>query len=357
MDTKQTILHLARSLGFQRTVIASLAPMQQSLTRYEQWIDKGYAGEMNYLKRDPKARHSPALLLAEARSAIVVSISYYTPVPPDPGPYFGRVASYAVGLDYHAVLRKKLRELKAAIETEVGRPLLGKAYTDDVQLQERSLAARHGLGFAGRNTLIIGPKLMGSFNFIGELLTDLPLDADEPYVGTCGKCFRCGVQCPTDAILPEGQLNSNLCISYLTIENKGAIPVELRPKVRQWLFGCDVCQEVCPYNQRPPETPWPEFQPEAGVGHYIDLLSLLEIKDEGEFFKRFQHTALKRPKRRGLLRNCLVVLGNALRTRVTEQRGTISAEEVSQRLVRFCEAESDPLLREHAQWAVAQYAG
>lgn len=351
MDVKQTILHIARALGFQRTVIASLMPMNQSLTRYEQWLDKGYAGEMNYLKRDPKARHSPALLLAEARSAIIVSVSYYTPVPSNPGPYFGRIASYAVGLDYHAVLRNKLRDLKSAIETEVGRPLLAKAYTDDVQLQERSLAARHGLGFAGRNTLIIGPKLMGSFNFIGELLTDLPLDPDEPYVGTCGKCFRCGVQCPTDAILPEGQLNANLCVSYLTIENKGSIPVELRPRIGQWLFGCDVCQEVCPYNQRPPETPWPEFYPESGVGHYIDLLSLLEIKDEEAFFKRFQHTAIRRPKRRGLLRNALVVLGNRLRESASSGA---NSDDAIDKIEKFRSNESDPMLLEHANWALEQ---
>jgi epoxyqueuosine reductase len=192
---------------------------------------------------------------------------------------------------------------------------------------------------------------MGSFNFIGELLTDLPLDADEPYVGTCGKCFRCGVQCPTDAILPEGQLNANLCISYLTIENKGAIPVELRPKLGQWVFGCDVCQVVCPYNQRPPETPWAEFQPASGVGHYMDLLSLLEIKDEEEFFQRFQHTPLRRPKRRGILRNALVVLGNQLRERgsgETKRRDAIDGIE------QFRSREDDPMLQEHADWALEQ---
>jgi len=353
MDWKQAILDLGRSFGFQRTVIADLRPMRQSLARYEQWIDKGYAAGMNYLKRDPEARHSPALLFAEARSAIVVSVSYYTPAPPDPGPYFGRVASYAVGLDYHAVLRRKLRELKVAIEAEIGRPLLGKAFTDDVQLQERSLAARHGLGFAGRNTLIIGPKLMGSYNFIGELLTDLPLEADEPYVGTCGKCFRCGVQCPTDAILPEGSLDANLCISYLTIEHKGAIPIELRPKLGKWVFGCDVCQEVCPYNQRPPGTPWAEFQPEAGVGHHLDLLKLLEIKNEEQFLKHFQNTALKRPKRQGLLRNALVVLGNCLREK-DRQRGA-NSNKVLGALTEFAEQESDPILREHAAWAISQH--
>jgi epoxyqueuosine reductase len=367
MDLKRRIIDLAQSLGFQRTVIASLEPMHQSAKRFQDWVDRGFAGQMNYLKRDPKARNTPNLLAPFARSAIVVSVGYYTPKPPPPGPFFGSIASYAVGLDYHAVLRRKLRELKEALEKEIGRPLLGRAFTDDVQLNERSLAARHGLGFAGRNTLIIGPKLLGSYNFIGELLTDLELEPDEKYVGTCGKCFRCGVQCPTDAILPEGQLDSNLCISYLTIENKDGIPLGLRSKLGKWVFGCDICQVVCPYNQRPPHTEWPEFRPEAGAGHYLDLLPLLRIKDEQDFLAHFQHTALRRPKRRGLLRNALVVLGNCLRETVApapsagrettfprSEVNTPSVPEVIKEIKAFASCETDNMLKEHAQWAIEQ---
>lgn len=350
MDRKQKILDLAHTFGFQRAVIASLEPMHETAIRYQSWVDRGFAAGMNYLKRDPKARNTPELLVPQAQSAIVVSVCYYTPPPPLPGPYFGRVASYAVGLDYHAVLRKKLRDLKAAIESELGQPLIGKAFTDDVQLHERGLAARHGLGFAGRNTLIIGPKLMGSYNFIGELLTDLPLEPDERYVGTCGKCFRCGDQCPTDAILPEGQLDANLCISYLTIENKDGIPLELRPKLGNWVFGCDVCQLVCPYNQRPPETPWAEFRPEAGAGHHLDLLGLLAIRNDEQFLERFEQTALRRPKRRGLLRNALVVIGNSLRS----EQSSPTKQKVVRKLNDFIKSECDPLLIEHADWAIAQ---
>lgn len=362
MDVKRTIVELAQSLGFQRTVIASLAPMHDSAKRYQSWVDSGYAAEMNYLKRDPTARNSPALLTPFAQSAIIVSVGYYTPKPPPPGPFFGWVASYAVGHDYHAVLRKKLRELQSALEKEIGRPLIAKAYTDDVQLNERSLAARHGLGFAGRNTLIIGPKLMGSYNFIGELLTDLEIEADEKYLGTCGKCFRCGTACPTDAILPEGQVNSNLCISYLTIENKEGIPIELRPKLGRWIFGCDICQVVCPYNQRPPETVWHEFRPESGAGHYLDLLEVLKIKDDAEFLSKFQHTALRRPKRRGLLRNALVVLGNSLREMSASDDSIWKDGQVSgacrdgaiAAIENFASRESDSMLIEHAQWAIKQ---
>jgi len=315
------------------------------------------------LKRDPMRRNSPAQLVPEARTAIVCSVSYYTERPKSPGAFFGDVALYAVGLDYHAVLRAKLRELKAHIENEIGRSLLGKVFTDDVQLHEGALAARHGLGFSGRNTLIIGPKLSGSYNFIAELFTDLEIEPDEAYCGTCGKCFRCGVSCPTGAITSEGQLNSNLCISYLTIENKDGIPIELRPKVGNWVFGCDICQEVCPYNQKPAQTPWHELCPEAGVGHFLDLPDLLTIRSENEFIAHFEHSPLRRPKRRGLLRNALVVIGNHLRSReyATVYGAPLSTgkvydpQDVVERIFYFAEAEPDSMLREHAAWAISQF--
>src|SRR5262249_33460936 len=162
-----------------RVVIAALDPLEQERIRYNQWLQNGYAAGMEYLKRNPDFRTNPQLLQPEARCAIVVSVSYYSTPPDSPGPQFGKVANYAVGVDYHAVLRAKLREMKSMIEKEIGRPLLGKAYTDDVALHEQGFANTYGLGFAGKNTLIIGPKLMGSYNFIAELLTDLDLEADE----------------------------------------------------------------------------------------------------------------------------------------------------------------------------------
>lgn len=299
---------------------------------------------MEYLKHNPDFRTNPQLLQPQARCAIIVSASYYTTPPPNPGPQFGKVANYAVGLDYHAVLRAKLRELKARIEEHIGRPLLGKAYTDDVALHEQGFANKYGLGFAGKNTLIIGPKLSGSYNFIAELLTDIELEPDERYAGTCGDCFRCGSACPTNAIVDARNVDARLCISYLTIENKEGIPAELRPKLGSWVFGCDVCQEVCPYNQRPPETSWPEFQPQSGIGHYLDLFDVLAIRTEEEFRARFLPTPLRRPKRRGLLRNALVVIGN--------QRPAGGEEKIGA-LLKY---EEDPMLIEHANWALAQYA-
>jgi epoxyqueuosine reductase len=344
MDLKSTILEIAAELGFQRTVIAGLQPLDHEQLRYQEWLRNDYAAGMEYLKRNPQFRTTPQLLYPGATSAIVVSVSYYSTPPDSPGPQFGKVANYAVGLDYHAVLRARLRELKSRIEATIGKPLLGKAYTDDVALHEQGFANHYGLGFAGKNTLIIGPKLLGSFNFIAELLTDLELDADEKYHGTCGSCFRCGVACPTNAIVEARTVDARVCISYLTIENKGGIPVELRPKLGSWVFGCDICQDVCPYNQRPPQTNWPEFQPQSGAGHHLDLFGLLEIKSEEEFRARFLTSPIRRPKRRGLLRNALVVIGN--------QKPDSGDEKIS----TFIKSEEDPMLLEHANWALAQYS-
>ncbi len=317
--------------------------METERLEFESWLASGFAAGMEYLKRNPHFRTSPQLLYPGARSAIIVAASYYTEPPPDPGPHYGRVARYAVGQDYHTVLTEKLSELKRKLEEACGRPLIGKAFTDDVALFEQAYARRSGLGFTGKNTMIIGPKLTGSYQFIAELFTDLALAPDEEYKGTCGQCFRCGEICPTDAIESAGVLNAGLCISYLTIENKGGVPLALREKIGNWLFGCDLCQEVCPYNQRPPITPWQEFRPESGAGHYLDLLSILKLKDKAEFVRRFQQTALTRPKLRGMQRNALVVAGNRRPPGMIPQ------------LLEFALNQPDAMLREHAAWALSRY--
>jgi epoxyqueuosine reductase len=349
---KSLIQNLAQQLGFHRTVIGSLAPLESERAHLEQWLASGYAAGMEWLKRNPHFRTSPQLLLPQCRSAIIVSVNYYTQTPPAPDFAAGRVARYAVGLDYHPVLRAKLRELKTRIESELGRPLQGKAYTDDVPLYEQAFASRHGLGFTGKNTMIIGPKLSGSYNFVAELFTDLELEADEAYSGTCGECFRCGDRCPTKAILrTPATIDAGRCISYLTIENKGGIPLELRQSLGEWVFGCDVCQEVCPYNGKPRQTPWPEFSPESGAGHFLDLLSILKIRNEEEFRSKFAHTPLRRPKLRGLTRNTLIVLGNQLGGRGVRQ---VDEELLIPEIEKATIDCADPMLREHAAWAVAQ---
>lgn len=317
--------------------------MEAERQEFERWLAKGYAAGMEYLKRNPHFRTSPARLSPQARSVIILAAGYYSQCPPFPGPGFGRVARYAVGLDYHAVLKSRLGRLVDLIEKETGRPLSAKACTDDVPLYEQALAARSGLGFPGKNTLIIGPRLSGSYFFVAELFVDLDLEPDLPYEGTCGQCFRCGQACPTGAIVSPHEIDGGRCISYLTIENRGEIPPGLRAAIGDWLFGCDVCQEVCPYNQSPPPSCWPEFAPEKGAGHYVDLVGLLDLASENEFKARFGPTPLSRARRRGLLRNALVVLGNQRPERALEP------------LLSFLRVEEDPLLIEHAAWAVSCY--
>jgi epoxyqueuosine reductase len=357
MNTKEIIRSCALELGFQRVVIASLEPMQAERLFFENWLAQGYAATMGYLTRNPEKRTSPQLLAPDAYSAIIVFASYYTEAPQDPGAEFGRVARYAVGQDYHVVLPEKLAMLKSRIEEKLGKPILGKYFTDDVELYEQALAAKSGLGFSGKNTMIIGPKLMGSYHFVAEFFTDLQIEPDEPYQGTCGSCFRCGSACPTDAIVREGEIDSRLCISFLTIENKIGIPIQLREKMGSWVFGCDVCQEVCPYNQKPPVSQWNEFQPASGAGHFINLYDVLNLKGRTEYMNKFAQTPLSRPKRFGLQRNALIVVGN----RKPDDGLNALSKFLHQLPEEFSRGEMRPgqieILFEHACWALSRYSG
>lgn len=382
-SAKQRIIELGQSLGFNRLVIASPAPLSQdSLGFYEDWLERGYSAGMDYLKRDPRRRTEPLQTFSQARSIVVASVSYFTEVPEPPADLvWGRVAGYAVGLDYHNVLRARLRQLSDLIDKELGRTVLRRAVTDDAALYEQALAERHGLGFVGKNTLVIGPKLSGTYNLIGELFLDLELEPDEPYLGTCGSCFRCGTACPTEAIVPVSMdlaasttkvckqafvVDASRCISYLTIENKEGIDLALREKLGNWVFGCDICQEVCPYNSRPPLTPWPEFHPERGAGHYLDLLGILKTNSQEEFRARFIDSPVRRPKLRGLQRNSLVVVGNKLRRLqggtdktqgdIAKQAASNDPDRIIGGVLDFLAVNQDEMLVEHARWAISPEA-
>lgn len=349
VNSKARIIEIAHELGFHQVSIGSLAPMPEALTTYQAWLDKGYAASMDYLKRDPSRRTDPSKTCPEAKSVIIVAVSYFSeppPVPPE-GSY-GRVARYAVGLDYHAVIRAKLRELCSRVELALGMPLQRRAVTDDAALYEQALAARHGMGFIGKNSLLIGPKMSGSYNLIGELFVDVELEPDFAYTGTCGECFRCGSACPTNAIKSGAMIDSNACISFLTIENKHGIDLAMREGLGDWVFGCDICQEVCPYNQKAALAPWPEFSAQSGVGHYLNLIDLLSITDQETFIKRFEKSPVRRPKRRGLLRNALVVMGNQL------AGDHAASEQIIDAIDRFVATESDSMLLEHAAWAASR---
>jgi len=302
----------AQDLGFEACGITDLAASAAApaLTR---WLDRGFHGEMRYMERQAPVRREPARAWPDARSAIVVLHNYYQ-ARAEPAPGRGRVARYALGDDYHGVMSARLEQLAARLVAVAGSGRF-RAYVDAGPLPERELARRAGLGWIGKNTMLIRPGL-GSFTFIGVLLTDLELAPDRPFeADRCGTCRRCLDACPTDAFPEPRALDATRCISYLTIEARGAVPEPLKPLVGDHLFGCDVCQDVCPWNVR--------FAAETREGRYrarsaAEWPTLLEIASmtERAFDDAFAETALERPGRAGLARNAAVVLEN------TTGRGT-----------------------------------
>jgi epoxyqueuosine reductase len=228
------------------------------------------------------------------------------------------------------------------IEEIAGRPIHARCFVDAVPLLERAVAARAGLGFFGKNTNLLQPR-SGSWFFLSEILLDLELPADNREIKvSCGSCQRCIEACPTNAFPGPYVLDSRKCISYLTIENKGAIPRELRGAIAEWVFGCDVCQDVCPFNRFSVDARWPEFHPETGVGPRLDLVEVLSLATDESFRMRFKGTPLTRPKRRGLLRNAAVVAAN------------VGASAAVPALVERIENDIEPLIRSHCLWALSQ---
>jgi epoxyqueuosine reductase len=246
------------------------------------------------------------------------------------------VARYAWGRDYHEVIKERLFGLRRELEEELGVRIKARGFTDAVPLLERSAAQHAGLGFFGRNSCLINDRV-GSYFFIADLIVDLELEPDTPGTGTCGRCTRCMDRCPTGAIKAPGVVDARLCISYLTIENRGEIPRDLRPLVGDWAFGCDVCQEVCPYNKRKAtRSRWPEFSEESGAGPYLEIEEVLGIRSGEDFERRFAGTPLTRPGRAGMLRNCCVVAGN------------LKLQRAVPALIECLREDPSPLVRGHA---------
>ncbi|MFI5208303.1 MAG: tRNA epoxyqueuosine(34) reductase QueG [Gemmatimonadales bacterium] len=295
----------ATELGFEACGITDLAPSAERAA-LDDWLSRGYHGEMKYMERQAAVRREPARAWPQAKSVVVVLHSYYQDQPMVHGEY--RVARYAQGIDYHSVIGDKLDRLGQVLVAAAGRGSY-RAYVDAGPLPERELARRAGLGWVAKNTMLIHPGL-GSFTFIGCLLTDLELPADAPFdVERCGSCTRCLEACPTAAFPVAGVLDATRCVSYLTIEAKSDVPESLRERVGDNLFGCDICQDVCPWNEkfasptreiayRPrPDAEWPS------------LREIMQM-DERVFEARFSATALERARLEGLKRNARVVLEN-----------------------------------------------
>ncbi len=329
----------ARALGFELAGIAPATPVD-GFARLRDWLAEGMAGEMTYMHRHAEARRHPRAVLAEVHSVVMVGMNYFPPpeAAPARAPLTGTIARYARGVDYHDVLRDRLNRLLAWVRHEVP-GCRGRGVVDTAPLLERDFARRAGLGWFGKNTMLLNKRL-GSYFFLGALLLDIELTPDPPHAGAhCGTCTACLQACPTGAFPEPGRLDARRCISYLTIELKGQVPEDLRPGLGDWVFGCDVCQEVCPWNRKAPPAREPAFQPQPDL-EAVDLLELLHLSEE-EFRRRFRGTALMRAKRRGLLRNVALVLGN---------RGDARALPA----LRQALADPEPLIREAAAWAVAQ---
>ncbi len=341
-DLTARVRALGLSLGCDLVGIAPAEPIGRG-DLLRRWVDAGWDASMGYIARRLEERLDPRRVLPEARSAVAVGLRYATEAAPGSGASAsGRVARYAGGEDYHDVLSDRLAALAAGIEVLAGAPVRYRAYVDTGPVQERAIAARAGLGWIGKNACLIHPRL-GSYLLLGVLLTDLDLDPDEPEPDHCGTCRACLDACPTDAFPEPYVIDAGRCIAHATIEDPGPIPESMRAGHGTWVFGCDVCQEVCPWNRDPatgrpdalglrerlaPRDPWPDVSLEW-------ILSL----DEEAWREATRRTALRRARHRGLVRNALVAAGN-------------SGDPTLRPSIERHAAGSDALLAEHARWAL-----
>jgi epoxyqueuosine reductase len=342
------ILDKAYAIGFDLAAVveARRAPRADA---FHDWLKAGYHGEMAWLARDPERRVDPARVVSGARTIVVVALAYYV-AEPDPvywnDPLRGRIARYAWAPDYHDRMEPMLRALGDAIDRRLGGGVAMRWYVDTGPVLEREHAARAGLGFIGKNTLLISPRY-GSYLLLGEIILDHELPSagvqDEGLgrAGTCGSCRRCQEVCPTHAFPVPWVLDSRRCISYLTIELKGSIPPAFRPRMKNWIYGCDECQSVCPWVRQfstpPRSVPYAVWDPDIAAPSLLELMAL----DQEGFRSRFKGYPMMRTKRRGVVRNVAVALGNS---------GSPEAIPVLERAL----ADPEPLIAEHAAWALGQ---
>ena len=340
MDTlTQQIKARAVELGFDLVGVAPISNAPNA-DAFEDWLAHGYEGEMAYMARNVEKRRHPGHVLSGARSLVAVALNYKQPDDEllVDSPIHGRVAQYARGIDYHDLMNDRLDSLLISIKELADIPVRGKVYVDTGPVLERDFAVLAGLGWYGKHTNLIN-RNMGSWFLIGEILIDLELTYDKKATDHCGTCTRCIEACPTDAITEPYVVDARRCISYLTIELKGAIPEQLRTGLGNHVFGCDDCQDVCPWNRRAPEAQEPAFKA-THITDHPSLVKLLRLTTE-DFRANFKGSPIKRTKRRGLLRNVAIALGNSNDTEVVQPLiGALDDEE--------------PLVRQHAAWALGR---
>jgi epoxyqueuosine reductase len=340
----------ASGAGFE---LAGIAPVREfgELDRFREWINAGRAGEMKYMEARNESgilkRASLRSTLPWVRSVIVCAINYNTAQPYSTqanDPQRGWIARYAWGKeDYHNAVMRRLRAVESSLRVAAGESepeLQTRCYVDTGPLVERVYAKYSGVGWIGKNTCIINQKL-GSWLFLGVILTSMELTPDLPAPDRCGTCTRCIDACPTDALVAPYQLDSNRCISYLTIEKRGAIAEDLRAGMGHEVFGCDICQDVCPWNRKAPTTTAAEFQPREGLVN--PALEWLAGMTDDQFREKFRGSAIRRAKRSGLRRNAVIAMGN-------------SGDRNFGPLLEKLKLDEDPAVRESAEWAAKRLA-
>lgn len=333
---KQQLVRLATDLGFDLCRIARCGPPPHR-DAFHAWLEQGAHGEMNYLVRGEEKRRNPDLVLPGAKSVVVLAMNYFQGEPPrgQLDGAAGRIARYAWGKDYHEIIWPKLDEIDGFLQRFGGSQ---KCYVDTGPVLERDFAAEAGIGWHGKSTMLINEQL-GTWFFLAEILTTLELEPDPTVRDRCGTCTRCMTACPTGAITAPNKLDARRCISYLTIEHKSAIPVELRPLIGDRIYGCDDCLDACPWNRFARVSRDSAFAATAATAQ-MSLRDFLRISD-AEFRSLFRGSPIKRIKRRGFLRNVCVALGNV-------------GDASDLPALQHAALDPEPLIAEHAQWAIAQ---
>jgi epoxyqueuosine reductase len=338
-ELTQSLKSEAIRLGFQ-LVGACPAVSPAGFSNFSKWLDDGYAGEMHYLEERKSAYSHPKSVLPGVESLLMLGMKYQTTARSTGNAGSGKIARYAWGnADYHDVIHKRLKELKRFAQ-QADDSLTVRGVVDTAPLLEREFAQLAGIGWKAKNTLLIN-KHEGSWFFLAALLLDTQLEYDTPVESDhCGTCTACLDACPTDAFVGPNVLDATKCISYLTIEHRSPIPIELRPKMDDWILGCDVCQDVCPWNRKPKRSEEESFQP-LDAHNPIELRELFSLDDD-EFRKRFRKTPLWRPKRRGILRNAAIALGNR-------------PDESNVAALLLGLVDKEPLIRGAAAWALGRH--
>ncbi len=328
----------AQRLGFALVGVSPVKapPHEES---FAEWLRRGFGGELAYMKRTEEMRREPGKLVPGAVSVVSVGMNYETPAKrTEPDGLKGWISRYAWGDDYHDIIKERLNKLLNIIKEALPEPVEGRAFVDSGPVLERDLAGVAGIGWIGKNTMLISPQ-KGSWFFLGELFLNIELEYDKPIRDRCGSCDLCLKACPTRAFVGPYVLDARRCISYLTIELKGAVPQHLRPLMGNHVFGCDICQEVCPYNVKAKPTGEAAYSPREGL-LAPELIPMLSLNDQ-DFKRLFHGSPVLRAKRRGFLRNVAVALGN------------LQSPEAVPALSKALQ-DHEPLVRQHVAWALGK---